>query len=152
MKTQLRQLLLLQELDSMLADLAEDGGREAEESLGFSVGTLTETLERRAETARSLDPELLRHYEQVRRRHRRAVAPVRRGVCLGCFTKRPTMTVTRVAGVETCERCGRILFRPDEPTPLDPAPQQDPSPPPAGRGKRAGGSSTARKTRSRTPR
>jgi predicted nucleic acid-binding Zn-ribbon protein len=113
MRAQLRTLLLLQELDSLAADLAADGGREAEESLGFVLGPLSALKDRRAETARCLDPEVLRRYEQVRRRHRRAVAPARQGVCLGCFTKRPTRTTSRAAGIETCERCGRILFRMD---------------------------------------
>jgi hypothetical protein len=114
MKTQLRHLLLLQEIDSLLGALTESEGREVEQSLGFSLGSPSATRARRAETAARLDPALLRHYEQVRRRHPRAVAPVRRGVCLGCFTKRPTRSVSRAGAIETCERCGRILFRLDE--------------------------------------
>ena len=115
MMMQVRHLLLLQEIDSLLA-LAESAEREVEESLGFSLGSLTATRARRAETAARLDPTLLRHYEHVRRRHPRAVAPVRSGVCLGCFTKRPTMSATRAAAraIDSCERCGRILFRLDE--------------------------------------
>jgi hypothetical protein len=38
------------------------------------------------------------------------VAPVRGGVCLGCNTRRPTKSATRAGRVDTCERCGRILF------------------------------------------
>jgi hypothetical protein len=115
MTTQLRRLLFLQELDSMIGDLAEDGGRQLEEGLGFSLGSPAAALERRASTASSIDPQILRRYDQVRRRHRRAVAPVRGGVCMGCFTKRPTRTSIRAHELETCERCGRILFRPDAP-------------------------------------
>jgi len=113
MRAQLRTLLLLQEIDSLVADLADDGGREIEENLGFLLGPLSALHDRRTETANSLDPEVLRRYEQVRRRHRRAVAPARQGVCLGCFTKRPTRTTSKTVGIETCERCGRMLFRLD---------------------------------------
>jgi predicted nucleic acid-binding Zn-ribbon protein len=114
MRTNLRHLLLLQEIDSLLGALDQGPGREVEENLGFLVGTLSGTRARRAETAARLDPALLRHYERVRQRHPRAVAPVRRGVCLGCFTKRPTLSVARSTSIETCERCGRLLFRLDE--------------------------------------
>jgi hypothetical protein len=115
MKTQLRSLLLLQEIDSLVGDLTQGGGWETEESLGFPLGSLSATRGKRDETARHLDPELLRRYERIRQRHARAVAPARHGVCLGCFTKRPTRTtLSRPGGIESCERCGRILFRLDE--------------------------------------
>ena len=115
MMTQIRWLLLLQEIDALLGDLTEGGGREIEESLGFSLGSLAATRDQRSATARHLDPDLLRRYEQVRHRHPRAVAPARRGVCLGCFTKRPTRSTSRPVAIETCERCGRILFGLDPP-------------------------------------
>jgi hypothetical protein len=113
MTTQLRRLLFLQELDVMIGDLVEEGGLELEQGLGFSLGPPAAALERRALAASSIDPQILGRYEQVRRRHRRAVAPVRGGVCMGCFTKRPTRTSIRALELETCERCGRILFRPE---------------------------------------
>jgi len=127
MTTQLRRLLFLQEIDALLGDLAEEGHRESEENLGFSLEPLSAALERRSEAAHSLDPEILGRYERVRRRHRRAVAPVRRGVCMGCFTKRPTMTAaSQAGGIETCERCGRILFRLEEDSPSSGAPPDAP--------------------------
>jgi hypothetical protein len=55
-----------------------------------------------------VDPEVLERYEQVRKKHLRAVAAQRRGVCLGCFTVRPTRSAQRRHGLEICERCGRI--------------------------------------------
>jgi predicted nucleic acid-binding Zn-ribbon protein len=110
MKTQLRRLLLLQDLDAMLVDL-ESGGREIEERLGFSIGSLGEIRGHRSQTARDVDTELLRRYEQVRRRHPRAVAAEYGGVCTGCFTVRPAHTAISSGAIETCERCGRILFR-----------------------------------------
>jgi predicted nucleic acid-binding Zn-ribbon protein len=120
MTTQVQKLLLLQEIDALLHHLAE-GGRETEERLGFPLGSLTGTRTKRTKIAHSVDPEVLERYEQVRKKHLRAVAAQRRGVCLGCFTVRPTRSAQRRHGLEICERCGRILFRLEEPRPATPA-------------------------------
>lgn len=111
---QLQQLLVLQEIDTLLEDFADESRRKAEQTLGFSLGSLTGVRGKRTKVAHSLSPEILRRYEQVRKRHLRAVVPVRRGVCLGCFTHRPTNTLGRRGQLETCERCGRILFVQEE--------------------------------------
>jgi predicted nucleic acid-binding Zn-ribbon protein len=124
MTKQLHSLLLLQEVDALLADLEEPAVREAEEALGFVLGPTKKLRAKRQRMARELRPEVLQRYEEIRRRHPRAVAPVRRGVCLGCFTVRPTRTAAPSGRLETCERCGRILFRLEErpsPPPMPPA-------------------------------
>jgi predicted nucleic acid-binding Zn-ribbon protein len=117
MTTQLPVLLMLQELDALLRDLADESWREKEATLGFTVGSGQKLRSERTRLAACLSPELLRRYEQVSSRHARAVAPVRRGTCLGCFTVRPTVTATQGGRLETCERCGRILYRLEEPKP-----------------------------------
>jgi predicted nucleic acid-binding Zn-ribbon protein len=130
MTTQLQALLMLQELDALLRDLGDASWREKEEALGFAVGSPNKLRSERARIAQGLSPELLRRYEQVRQRYPRAVAPLRRGTCLGCFMVRPTVTATHADRLETCERCGRILFRLEE--------RRQPEPPPSGDGARRG--------------
>ena len=110
MTKQLHALVLLQEIDALLEDLAEATTREREEALGFSLGPMEKLRAKRRKMARELRSEVLQRYEDVRRRHPRAVVPVRRGACLGCFTMRPTRTAAASGRLETCERCGRILF------------------------------------------
>lgn len=127
MTKQLHSLLLLQDLDALLDDLAQTMTREAEEALGFSIGPTAKLRAKRNKIARELRPDVLHHYEDVRRRHPRAVAPLRRGACLGCFTRRPTRASTTSGRLETCERCGRILF------PLEERPQPVSTPPAAAR-------------------
>lgn len=117
MTTQLPALLMLQEVDALIRDLADASWREAEAALGFAVGPANKLRSERARLAACLSPELLRRYEQLSSRHARAVAPVRRGTCMGCFTVRPTITATQGGRLETCERCGRILYRLEEPKP-----------------------------------
>lgn len=128
MTSQVQSLLLLQEVDALLQDLADASMRAKEKALGFPIGSTTRLHAERARIAQGLSPEVLQRYDQVRRRHARAVAPVRRGVCLGCFTVRPTKSAALRHGLDTCERCGRILFRFAEPR--QPVPSATAAPPP----------------------
>ncbi|HNU81898.1 MAG TPA: hypothetical protein PKO05_00515 [Thermoanaerobaculia bacterium] len=114
MNPQIQELLVLQELDALLADLGEAAMREREAALGFPLGESTRLSEARAEAAARIDARVLRLYERIRQRHPRAVAPSLGGTCLGCFTVRPTAMASRQSDLETCERCGRILFRLEE--------------------------------------
>lgn len=115
MKKQLKDLVALQELDALLAELEEAAAREREAALGFALGETDRLRAERARLAAGLRPEILARYETVRHRHARAVVPASQGVCMGCFTRRPTaMATSHAGGLETCERCGRILFRLEE--------------------------------------
>lgn len=117
MKKQLKDLVALQELDALLGELAETEVREREAALGFALGETDRLSAERERLARGLRPEILSRYETVKRRHARAVVPSSRGVCMGCFTRRPTaMASAHTGALETCERCGRILFRLEETT------------------------------------
>jgi predicted nucleic acid-binding Zn-ribbon protein len=104
MTRQLQQLLKLQEIDVLLVELETAAPGRAKE----------EILAERASIARGVRPEVLERYEVARRRHRRPLASTRRGVCLGCFTVRPTALVKHGRDLETCERCGRILVPVEE--------------------------------------
>ncbi len=119
MTKQLQQLMKLQEIDVLLVSLEAAPGQEKEEILA-----------ERANIARGVRPEVLERYEGVRRRHRRPLASTRRGVCLGCFTVRPTALVKTGRELETCERCGRILVPVEEAVqgaePALPAPRSRP--------------------------
>lgn len=119
MTKQLQQLMKLQEIDVVLVELEAAPGEARQEILA-----------ERASIARGVRPEVLERYENLRRRHRRPLASTRRGVCLGCFTVRPTALVKNGRALETCERCGRILVPVDEAVegvePALPAPARKP--------------------------
>jgi len=115
MKKQLKDLVTLQELDALLNELDAAQLREQEEALGFALGETDRLRAARAKIASGLRPEILQRYETVRRRHARAVVPSSRGVCMGCFTRRPTaMATAHDESLEVCERCARILYRLEE--------------------------------------
>jgi predicted nucleic acid-binding Zn-ribbon protein len=102
-------LVKLQDLDLMIREAAV----QQEKNLGFKIEGVAQLQEARRNLARSIDPSLLRIYERLLKRYERAVAPVHRGVCLGCFMSLPTalgQAVKRHEGVKVCENCGRILY------------------------------------------
>lgn len=109
MRTQVIHLMTVQELDAELEKLGD--GAAAEEPAGPPIEEAGRLRARRARLAAAVDAELLARYDRLRERYARAVVETRRGVCLGCFTRRPTSMANRTPGLDTCERCGRILVQ-----------------------------------------
>jgi predicted nucleic acid-binding Zn-ribbon protein len=68
----------------------------------------------RTEQAQSIEPELLKRYEHVRRTHQgRAVARLDRNLCTGCRISLPTNVVNRAragGALVHCPNCERILY------------------------------------------
>lgn len=113
MKMQLAELALLQAVDSRLDELGSTDLQGEPESPSTWRSERERLLSERAAIAATVRPDLLRYYERVRKRHPHAVVGTSDGSCLGCFTRRPTSMASRPGGFETCERCGRILIRPE---------------------------------------
>lgn len=111
MNAQVGRLIVLQEIDALLDEVGREEWAEGERSLGFAVGNLERVRERREALSSAIDERALGRYADARRHHARAVVPQRSGVCLGCFTVRPTAAAGKAAGLDICERCGRILYR-----------------------------------------
>jgi len=104
----LRLLVKLQDLDLMIREASV----QQEKNLGFKIEGVSRLQEARKELARSIEPRLLKSYERLQRRYERAVVPVYRGVCLGCFMTVPIahhQAIKSHKTVRVCENCGRIL-------------------------------------------
>jgi hypothetical protein len=114
-KRQVDDLILVQERDGLLDDLEGASGRQQEEALGFRMEETTRIRRERERLVSGISPDLLRRHERLRQRHPRAVVGTRGRVCLGCNTLRPTAMASRAVGLETCERCGRILYHVEPP-------------------------------------
>ena len=102
-------LVELQDLDLMIREAAV----QEEKNLGFRIEDVSRLQEARRNLADALSPELLQSYERLMKRFDRAVVPVHRSTCLGCFMSLPTaqaQTVKRQEGIKECENCGRILY------------------------------------------
>lgn len=116
MHPQLEILLQLQDLKTQRQELAR-GEREStlqEEEfnvdLGDAVGSLDEKIE---ELEERLEPRIRNRYRRVEKQHRRAVVPVIRGTCYGCFISIAISDATdaeRNAELLMCDHCGRFLY------------------------------------------
>jgi hypothetical protein len=104
---QLHALVALQDLDNMIDDIMK------EKELGFKTGGVDKLTAIRQDLAGEIDVPLLRTYERLHQKHRRAIVPVRGDICLGCFVTLPTSLITRGKeniSIFRCENCGRILY------------------------------------------
>jgi hypothetical protein len=102
-------LVELQDLDLMIREAAV----QEEKNLGFKIEDVSRLQEARKNLADALSPALLRRYDRLMERYDRAVVPVHRGICLGCFMSLPTAQAQNVKQhekVKICENCGRILY------------------------------------------
>jgi len=109
---QLRDLIVLQDLDQMIADAMNVEFARTQTKMGFKMDGLDKLRETREELASKIDNSFLKTYERVSKRYRQAIVPVKAGVCLGCFVKLPTEVACRGQedSIRTCENCGRILY------------------------------------------
>jgi predicted nucleic acid-binding Zn-ribbon protein len=70
-------------------------------------------------------------YDTLAAKRGYAVAPVIKGVCQGCHMALPPQLnniLARMQSIETCPRCGRLVYRQDmvEPPPAAPAADETP--------------------------
>jgi hypothetical protein len=102
----------LHDLDQLLADLTQPGGRSLLRRLGLETPGLGRVRGQRERLATTLDTRWRQSYERVHARYPRAIAAVRAQVCTGCFVTLPPTARGRVGGDEptVCQGCGRILL------------------------------------------
>ena len=101
-------LQILFDLDNLLADMEEPGYKK----IGFKIedeATMT-IIKARTDLLQKIPRDLVSNYELLKKRYRRAIAPVENGFCFGCFQKLPTELSTKSKEVTYCPNCGRILY------------------------------------------
>jgi predicted nucleic acid-binding Zn-ribbon protein len=116
MHPQLEILLEIQDLKTQRRELVETPDeREVEEGV-FHVSVdeaVAELDEKIKEMEESLAPQVRSRYQRVAGRRGRAIVPVIRGTCYGCFVAVPTALASdaeRNEELRTCENCGRFLY------------------------------------------
>lgn len=94
------------ELEQNLKELDELSKQTGEEE--------TELNEQRTELLKGIDPEDLVYYDRISSvKYGEAVAVVRKGSCLGCYSSIPPQKTIEIRTADkfyTCESCGRILI------------------------------------------
>ena len=66
-----------------------------------------------AEMEESLDPRVRHRYQRLAGKRNRAVVPVIKGTCYGCFVSVPTALASdsdRNEDLRFCDNCGRFLY------------------------------------------
>ncbi|HJX32398.1 MAG TPA: hypothetical protein VJ624_11225 [Thermodesulfobacteriota bacterium] len=109
----LQNLVIVQDLDEMISESNNAEIINQQEEMGFAINGLEKLIEAREELIKKIPPEVFNHYNRVRARYGRAIAPVRENICLGCFIKIPTQISSREMGnqvLRNCENCGRYLY------------------------------------------
>ncbi len=113
MDEQLKLLVSLQDLDTMIRESSDPDRLKELKTLGFEVKGIETLKKARAKLATAIDRRYLSLYERVSGKHGRAVVPVEDRTCLGCFQNLPGSffsTITADKPVKVCENCGRILY------------------------------------------
>lgn len=112
---QLEALIQLQDIDTLLREARDPEISTHEVRLGFAIENVKRLEKTRERVAGLLDERILQTYERMSRRFTRVIVPVEGRVCQGCRMSLPTSAASRtpsVSTLESCENCGRILYRP----------------------------------------
>jgi predicted nucleic acid-binding Zn-ribbon protein len=70
-----------------------------------------------AELRDKIPPQILGHYDRLRVRGKKGLAPVINQVCTGCHMRLPLaviMTLKHEQDIQLCDSCGRYLYLPGE--------------------------------------
>jgi len=111
MNEQMEILIKLHDLDLLLKELTNPKTRDQYKKIGFKVeDPSVELLEARKNLAEKLSEDHAVAYERIRKKYERALAPVIKGFCYGCFQKLPTQMASESDEIQHCPNCGRILY------------------------------------------
>lgn len=113
LRDKLDALFRLQDLDIMIREARDPEMKRSEEQMGFRIPDVEKLIAARSRVAGRINPQDLRLYERIARRHSHAIVPVEDRTCLGCYMALPTSAVslrTDPDHLRVCESCGRILY------------------------------------------
>ncbi len=111
----------LAELEKELAE-EQEATKEMEQAVEDQIKALqderAEVSKKRGEIVTKIEPKILTFYEKIKRWAKdKAVVPVKKQACYGCFMKlndRVYTEVLRADEIVTCPHCGRILYKEEE--------------------------------------
>ena len=113
--SQLRLLMFLQDLLVLKKEMEDFQVVEKYEEMGFDLERKEKIEEAIKEVTAELDPELYHRFQTIANKYDRPLAPVKNGICYGCFVSTPTgskLITQKQDVIEFCNHCGRILYRP----------------------------------------
>jgi predicted nucleic acid-binding Zn-ribbon protein len=116
MHAQLEQLMEIQDLKAQRRELAQAGDSRQFQEEVFHVkieDALSDLDEKIREMEEALPAPVRNRYQRLAGRSERAVVPVIRGTCFGCFVSIPTAVSSdadRNEGLRNCDNCGRFIY------------------------------------------
>lgn len=116
MHPQLETLLEIQDLKTQRRELQEASAEQEMEKELFNVSVdeaLEQLDEKIDEMEESLEPRVRARYRRLAGSRSRAVVPVIKGTCYGCFVSVPTALasdIDRNEAIQFCDNCGRFLY------------------------------------------
>jgi predicted nucleic acid-binding Zn-ribbon protein len=111
------------DVDALRSQLAESEAAQAEQVAKIQAA-LAEARGTRDAARSSVEKQWLKIYDTLSQKRGYAVAPVIKGVCQGCHMALPPQLnniLARMESIETCPRCGRLVYRKEL---LDPKPEE----------------------------
>lgn len=113
-ESQLRLLMFLQDLLVLQKEMQDFQVVEKYIEMGFALDRKEKIEESIKEVTEQLDPELYKQFRRIAGKYDRPLAPVKNGICYGCFVSTPTgskIVTQKKDVIEFCNHCGRILYR-----------------------------------------
>lgn len=116
MHNQLEMLLEIQDLKTQRGELQQESGEGQLEKDVFNISVeeaLTQLDQKIEEMEEALDPRVRSRYQRLAGKRNRAVVPVIKGTCYGCFVSVPTALSSdaeRNEDLRYCDNCGRFLY------------------------------------------
>jgi len=141
------------DVEALRTELANSEAASADQ-LNALKADLAEAIAVRDAARSQVESQWLKIYDSLAAKRGYAVAPVIKGVCRGCHMALPPQLnniLARMESIETCPRCGRLVYRKELLEPADPAAAEPAAEPveavaaPAPKGRK-----TASKTASKT--
>ena len=123
-----------QDVEGVRTELANSEAAQADQLAALQSELAEATVTRDAARA-GVDVKWLKIYDSLAAKKGYAVAPVIKGVCQGCHMALPPQlnnVLARMESIETCPRCGRLVYRkellepPAEAAPAAPAEATEP--------------------------
>lgn len=122
------------DVEALRTELANSEAAMADQ-LGSLKAQLAEAIAARDAARAQVELQLIKIYDTVAAKRGYAVAPVVKSICQGCHMALPPQlsnVLARMESIETCPRCGRLIYRKellDQSEPAKPAPGTEPAKP-----------------------
>ena len=113
-ENQLRLLMFLQDLLSLKKEVEDFQVVEQYEEMGFLLDKKEKIEEEIQSVTEQLEPSLYHQFKRIADKYEKPLAPVKNGVCYGCFVSAPAGSKVVTEGqeiIEYCNHCGRILYK-----------------------------------------